>query len=229
MPVYRLPEDRIIFPDPSLAEENGFLAVGGDLSVERLLLAYGHGIFPWYNPGEEICWWCPKERWVIRPAEIHISHSMRKFMRHHEISAQLNRDFAATMHRCRTKREGPDGPGTWISDEMEEAYLRLHKEGYAMSLEAVLDGEIAGGLYGVAAGRIFCGESMYSDRENGSKVALILLARILERLGFALIDCQLHTDHLESMGAVKISREEYQRILEDLPETEGDRQGLRKD
>ena len=137
MPVYMLDKDTISFPHPTLARRDGLLAVGGDLSVERLLLAYTHGIFPWFEPGEEILWWCPKERFVIFPEEIHISRSMKKYTRSHELKVVLNRDFADTMHRCRIKREFAEG--TWISDEMEEAYLRLHKEGYALSLEVFED------------------------------------------------------------------------------------------
>lgn len=218
MPVFRLTEDEISFPGPTLAEPGGLLAVGGDLSVERLLLAYTHGIFPWYDPGEEILWWCPKERFVIFPGEIHVSHSMRKYMKKHDIRVQLNRDFADTMHRCRVKREFEEG--TWISDEMEEAYLNLHKAGYAASVEAYEDGVLAGGLYGVTVGRCFFGESMFSERENGSKLALIAFARFLEQHEYLFIDCQFRTEHLESMGGRFISWEEYDRLL-----AEGTRNG----
>ena len=205
MPVYRLNEN-VIFPDPVLAREDGLLAVGGDLSRERLLLAYAHGIFPWYEPGDEILWWCPKERFVIFPREIHVSRSMNKYMKKHDLRFQLNRDFGDTMHRCRVKREFAEG--TWISDEMEEAYGLLHQAGYAASLEAYQDGQLAGGLYGVVLGRCFFGESMFSEMENGSKLALIALARLLEQRGFLFIDCQFHTEHLESMGGRYISWEE---------------------
>ena len=167
MPVYRLNEGEITFPNPMYARRDGLLAVGGDLSVERLLLAYTHGIFPWYDPGEEILWWCPRERFVIFPEEIHISHSMRKYWKKHKLRLVLNRDFADTMHRCRMKREFKEG--TWISDEMEAAYCRLFQAGYAVSVEVSEDGELAGGLYGVSIGRCFFGESMFSERENGSK------------------------------------------------------------
>ena len=218
MPVFRLTEDEISFPGPTLAEPGGLLAVGGDLSVERLLLAYTHGIFPWYDPGEEILWWCPKERFVIFPGEIHVSHSMRKYMKKHDIRVQLNRDFANTMHRCRVKREFAEG--TWISDEMEEAYLNLHKAGYAASVEAYEDGVLAGGLYGVTVGRCFFGESMFSEKENGSKLALIAFARFLEQHEYLFIDCQFRTEHLESMGGRFISWEEYDRLL-----AEGTRNG----
>ncbi len=213
MPVFRLDGDRIEFPHPTLARADGLLAVGGDLCVERLLLAYTHGIFPWYNPGEEILWWCPKERFVIFPEEIHVSRSMRKYMKKHSLKVVLNRDFADTMHRCRIKREFNDG--TWITDEMEEAYSKLHKEGYAVSVEVYEDEMLAGGLYGVSIGRCFFGESMYSDKENGSKTALIAFAQLLEQQEFLFIDCQFHTEHLEQMGGRYISWETYDKMLQE--------------
>ncbi len=213
MPVFRLDGDRIEFPHPTLARADGLLAVGGDLCVERLLLAYTHGIFPWYNPGEEILWWCPKERFVIFPEEIHVSRSMRKYMKKHSLKVVLNRDFADTMHRCRIKREFDDG--TWITDEMEEAYSKLHKEGYAVSVEVYEDEMLAGGLYGVSIGRCFFGESMYSDKENGSKTALIAFAQLLEQQEFLFIDCQFHTEHLEQMGGRYISWETYDKMLQE--------------
>nr|WP_300663134.1 leucyl/phenylalanyl-tRNA--protein transferase [uncultured Acetatifactor sp.] len=213
MPVYRLREGEISFPNPIYARRDGLLAVGGDLSVERLLLAYTHGIFPWYDPGEEILWWCPRERFVIFPKEIHISRSMKKFSKRHEFRLALNRDFADTIHRCRVKREFAEG--TWITDEMEEAYCRLQEAGYAVSVEVFEDGELAGGLYGVSIGRCFFGESMFSEKENGSKMALIAWAQLLERSDFLLIDCQFHTEHLESMGGRYISWEEYDRMLQE--------------
>lgn len=211
MPVYRLKENEISFPLPELAQEDGLLAIGGDLSIERLVLAYSNGIFPWYNEGEPILWWCPKERFIIRPAEIHVSHSMNKFMKKHLISIRINRDFADTMHRCRVKREFAEG--TWITDDMEEAYGRLAEKNLALSVEAFIDGKLAGGLYGVSLGKCFFGESMFSDMENGSKIALIMLARILQQNDYVMIDCQFHTDHLESMGGVTISYEEYRKLL----------------
>ena len=211
MPVYRLNEKEIYFPSPAYARPDGLLAVGGDLCMERLLLAYTHGIFPWYNPGEEILWWCPRERFVIFPKEVHVSRSMKKYMKKHELKVMLNRDFADTVHRCRVKREFEEG--TWISDEMEEAYFRLHQAGYAVSVEVLEDGVLAGGLYGVSIGRCFFGESMFSERENGSKTALIAFARFLVQNRFLFIDCQFHTEHLESMGGRYISFEVYERML----------------
>lgn len=211
MPVFRLNEKEIAFPHPTLAREDGLLAVGGDLCVDRLLLAYSNGIFPWYNPGEEILWWCPKERFVIFPGEIHISRSMKKYMKKHVFRVVLNRDFADTMHRCRIKREFDEG--TWISDEMEEAYYHLHEQGFAVSVEVYEGDALAGGFYGVCIGKCFFGESMFSEKENGSKTALIAFAQLLEQQGFLFIDCQFHTGHLESMGGRYISWEEYDGLL----------------
>ena len=213
MPVYRLSKKEISFPDPVLAEENGLLAVGGDLSTERLLLAYLYGIFPWYEPGDEILWWCPKERFLIFPGEIHVSRSMKKYMNKHDSKICLNRDFRDTMHRCRMKREQEEG--TWITHEMEAAYYRMNQNGWAVSVEAFVDDELAGGLYGVSIGKCFFGESMFSERENGSKVALIALAKILEENGYLFIDCQFHTEHLESMGGRYVPWEEYNQMLEE--------------
>ncbi len=213
MPVFRLDPEKVVFPQPELAEENGLLAVGGDLSVERLLLAYTHGIFPWYNPGEEILWWCPRERFLIFPEEIHISRSMKKFFRRQELEIRLNRDFSDTMHRCRIKREFAEG--TWISDEMEEAYRELHKAGFAVSVEAFSHGELLGGLYGVAIGSCFFGESMFSEKENGSKAALIAFAHYLAERKFLFIDCQFHTEHLGRMGGKYVSWEQYHRMLQE--------------
>ncbi len=213
MPVFRLDENEISFPLPTLARDDGLLAIGGDLSLERLVLAYSNGIFPWYNEGEPILWWCPKERFIIRPSEVHISHSMRKFMKKHAIDFKLDRDFADTMHRCRIKREFKEG--TWITDAMEKAYCELFDKGLASCFEVYIDGELAGGLYGVRLGKCFFGESMYSEMENGSKLALILFSMLLEDNNFLMIDCQFHTDHLESMGGVRISWEEYRKLLDE--------------
>ena len=212
MPVFQLNDNEISFPLPTLADDDGLLAIGGDLSLERLVLAYSNGIFPWYNEGEPILWWCPKERFIIRPAELHVSHSLRKFMKKHEITIKQNRDFADTMHRCRVKREFNEG--TWITDDMEKAYKNLFDNKLAISIDAYIDGELAGGLYGVSLGKCFFGESMFSEMENGSKAALISLAQLLEENDFVMIDCQFHTDHLESMGGVTISYDEYMKLLE---------------
>ena len=224
MPVFQL-TDEVYFPNPREAEDDGLFAVGGDLSVDRLFLAYSNGIFPWFNEGDPIIWWCPKERYIIRPEKIHISHSMKKFFRKHQTEIKINRDFADTMHRCRLKREH-EKDGTWINDAMEEAYKRFHEYGFAVSVEAFCDGQLAGGLYGVMIGKCFFGESMFSEMENGSKIALIKLAQILEKVGSPMIDCQFHTDHLESMGGETISYDEYISLIrgsmEDYSKSEGE-------
>ena len=210
MPVFRLSKNSIDFPDPSLAESNGLLAIGGDLRVERLLAAYQNSIFPWYDEDSPILWWSPPERFIILPKDIHISHSMRKFFKKHDVKIEINRDFSDTMHHCRMVHKCE---GEWIIDEMEEAYGALHRAGYAIGVESFIDGKMAGGLYGVVIGKCFFGESMFTEIENGSKVALILLAKMLEEEGFIFIDCQFHTDHLESMGGITVNRNEYIKLL----------------
>ena len=211
MPFFFLDEDKIEFPDPKLAQRDGLLALGGDLCAERLILAYSKGIFPWYTEDEPIAWWCPHRRFIIRPEKIHVSHSLAKYIRRHDVRMVVNRDFPDTMHRCRMKRE--DAEGTWITDDMEAAYAEMNRRGFAMAVEAEVDGVSAGGLYGVTLGNNFFGESMYSDHENGSKLALVLLARDLKAKGARMIDCQFHTPHLESMGGERISYEEYVKLL----------------
>ena len=213
MAVYLLDED-IWFPPPAGAEEDGLLAVGGDLSAQRLLLAYSNGIFPWFNEDTEILWWCPKKRFVIFPKEIQISRSMKKFMKKTNLTVTMNRDFIRVIESCRKLRE--ENEGTWITDGMEHAYKALHELGYAASVE-VYDGEhLVGGLYGVVIGRCFFGESMFSLVPNASKLALICLAKRLQELGFYFIDCQFHTEHLERMGGRYISYEEYMQYMEGM-------------
>ncbi len=212
MAVFQLEENEIYFPKPDLGEEDGLLAIGGDLSVDRLLLAYSNGIFPWYNADTPIMWWCPMERFIIKPKDIHISKSLNKYMRQHNTHLLFNRDFSDTMHRCRMKRENEEG-GTWIHDDMEIAYKRLYNLGYALSVESFVDNRLAGGLYGVVFGKCFFGESMFTDITNGSKIALIGLASLLQDNDFVFIDCQFHTDHLESMGGIRISYSEYMNLL----------------
>ena len=209
MPVFMLLNNLHAFPPPELANENGLLAIGGDLCTRRLLNAYSIGVFPWYSEGEIIKWWCPKERFVIFPDNVHISRSMKKFIKSTSLKVKVNTDFAGVIHNCRMIREN----GTWITDEMEEAYINLYKAGYALSVE-VYDGKtLAGGLYGVAIGRCFFGESMFSKAANASKFALICLCKKLSLENFLFIDCQFHTEHLESMGGQFISWEEYKSLL----------------
>jgi leucyl/phenylalanyl-tRNA--protein transferase len=206
--IFRL-DDRLLFPDPSLAEEDGLLAVGGDLSTERLLLAYGNGIFPWYSDDDPILWYSPHERFVLYASELKVSKSMRQVLRSGKFTVTANTCFSDVVAACSSViREGQDG--TWITDDMKAAYANLHNEGYALSIEVWLDGKLVGGLYGVHAGDVFCGESMFSLVSNASKTALIWLCNTGK---YKLIDCQVYTEHLESMGARMIPREEYISVL----------------
>lgn len=211
MAIYRLPEE-IVFPNPELSEEDGLLAVGGDLSMERLLLAYSNGIFPWYNPGEEILWWCPKPRFILIPEEIKISKSMRKIIKKNKFKVTFNNDFESVISNCKGIRE-ESHEGTWITDEMKEAYINLHNHGYALSVETYENDELVGGLYGVIIGKCYFGESMFSKVSNASKIALITLAERLKELNFEFIDCQVYTEHLESMGAKMVPWEEFKNLL----------------
>ncbi|WP_297638728.1 leucyl/phenylalanyl-tRNA--protein transferase [uncultured Clostridium sp.] len=211
MPIYRLSEDEISFPMPELAEEDGLLAVGGDLKLERLLLAYENGIFPWYSHDEPILWWCPKERYIIRPENIKVSKSMKRRLNKEDFQVTVNKDFEGVITNCKELREVKEG--TWITEEMKEAYINLHKQGYALSVEVWQEENLVGGIYGVCFDRLFFGESMFSKIPSGSKIALIYLARFLEERNFKFIDCQFHTEHLESMGGEYISWEEYKELL----------------
>jgi leucyl/phenylalanyl-tRNA--protein transferase len=197
------------FPDPRTAEPDGLLAVGGDLEPERLLLAYSLGIFPWFNEDEFPMWFSPHRRFVLFPEKIKISRSMQQVMRSQKFSVTADKDFSAVVKNCaEAKRRGQGG--TWITNGMMEAYEKLHVMGHAHSVEVWEEGELAGGLYGIKMGKVFCGESMFSKKSNASKLALIHLAT---KLNYKLIDCQVFTAHLQSMGANHITREEYERFL----------------
>lgn len=200
--------------DKALLEPNGLLAAGGELSPEWLLAAYGRGIFPWYNASEPILWWSPDPRMVLRPADIRITRSLRQALRQQRFAVRCDTAFRQVMETCAEPRE--PGGGTWITPEMVEAYVRLHELGYAHSVETWHDGQLVGGLYGLALGRAFFGESMFSRMTNSSKVALAHLARHLERLGYAVIDCQMVTAHLASMGGHPLSRAAFALELESL-------------
>ena len=206
--VFRL-NRALIFPYPALADEDGLLAVGGDLTAERLMLAYQNGIFPWYSEGEPILWYSPHDRFVIFPDEVKISHSMKQIIRSGKYEVTWNKDFSEVINQCsQIKRKGQIG--TWITQDMIDAYISLHKKGIAHSIE-VWDGyKLIGGLYGVEIGSVFCGESMFSLEPNSSKLALIYLC---QNKGFKLIDCQLHNTHLESMGGRFIDRKTYMAFL----------------
>lgn len=207
--VFSLLEDEIIFPYPALADPDGLLAIGGDLSIARLTLAYQNGIFPWYSEGEPILWYSPHERCVIFPDRIKISKSMHKVLQSGLFKVTTDQAFAKVIQSCaRTPRVGQDG--TWITDDMQAAYIRLHKKGIAHSIEVWQQDQLVGGLYGIVVNRVFCGESMFSHVSNASKTALVYLAKEMD---FELIDCQLPNDHLMSLGAEMISRATYLALL----------------
>jgi leucyl/phenylalanyl-tRNA--protein transferase len=212
MPVYRLP-DRISFPPIDHAAKGGLLAVGGDLSPERLLSAYREGIFPWYSQGEPFLWWSPDPRFVLFPEELRISRSMRQFLKKKFLRITFDQAFREVIAACRKPRPGQDG--TWITHEMQEAYVALHDLGYAHSVEAWQEGTLVGGLYGVSLGLVFFGESMFSIRANASKAALITLVSCLQKAHFDLIDCQVETPHLGSLGARFIPRREFCVLLKE--------------
>jgi leucyl/phenylalanyl-tRNA---protein transferase len=201
-----------LFPDIEHADDEGLLAYGGCLEPEYLIEAYGHGIFPWFSEGDPILWWSPNPRMVLFPAELKISKSLRSRLNRGEFTLSADRAFAEVIRECAAVARGDD-KGTWITTEMIEAYERLHVLGIAHSIEAWKDGELAGGLYGIAIGRMFFGESMFHRRTDASKAALAHLCQIMIDHDFALIDAQLHTTHLESLGARLIPRGDYLDIL----------------
>ena len=203
-------DERLIFPNPELAEPDGLLAIGGDLSLERLRLAYESGVFPWYSDETPILWYAPHERFVLYPDELIISGSMKRFLRKGLFKVTMDTCFAEVIDACSTvEREGQDG--TWITDDMKNAYIKLHREGYARSIEVWQHDKLVGGMYGVPVGNIFCGESMFSKVTNASKTALIHLC---QSGLYDLIDCQVYTDHLASMGARMISQKDYMLLLQ---------------
>jgi leucyl/phenylalanyl-tRNA--protein transferase len=203
------------FPNPSEADSDGLLAVGGDLTSERLLLAYNSGIFPWYENDQPILWWSPDIRMVLYPKKLKVSKSLQKLINRETYKVTFNTAFSEVIKNCSSiKREGQRG--TWITEDMERAYFDLHKQGHAMSVEVWRDKKLVGGLYGINLPhkKIFCGESMFSLESNASKVAFFYLVSELENRGYKLIDCQLYTAHLESLGAEEISRKEFLQILD---------------
>jgi len=211
----RLP-DATSFPpvEAALRDPNGLLAMGGDLSLERLLDAYRHGIFPWFSPGEPILWWSPDPRMVLEPDQIRVTRSLAKRIRNGGFELRVDSAFAEVMRACAMPRE--DDAGTWISPAMVAAYTRLFDAGYAHSVETWHEGVLVGGLYGVAIGRMFFGESMFSRMPDASKVALVRLARQLRQWGFGMIDCQMETAHLASLGARTMPRVVFTARLEEL-------------
>ena len=214
MAVFQL-DNELWFPDPHLGEDDGLVAVGGDLSVDRLLLAYSNGFFPWYSfsHNKEPLWFCPLQRFVIFPNEIHVSHSMQQLLKKYELKPTINKDFDGVIRGCATAQNRNKEDGAWLGPNIIEAYTELHRQGFAASVEVWKDEQLVGGLYGVNLGTAFFGESMFSLVPNASKVALIHLARMFEIFGGVLIDCQFETPHLRSMGGRYISYEEYLRLI----------------
>jgi leucyl/phenylalanyl-tRNA--protein transferase len=211
MPVFQLPDD-ILFPDPSLAEPDGLLAVGGDLSPERLLSAYKNGIFPWYSEHEPILWWSPDPRLVLFPQKLKVSHSLKQKIKKCVFSVRMDSDFVQVISAC-AETERDHEKGTWITDEMKAAYIELHRIGYAHSVECYFDGKLAGGLYGVSLGKAFFGESMFHMMTDTSKIALYYLVEKAKEFDFLFIDSQVETEHLISLGAELISRKKYLKLL----------------
>ena len=198
----------------ALAEPNGLLAAGGELSAARLIEAYRNGIFPWFNHGQPILWWSPDPRMVLIPRELKVARSLGKILRNRDYEVRADTDFRQVISACAAPRATQDG--TWISAEMIAAYGALHERGIAHSIETWIDGELAGGLYGVAIGRMFYGESMFARVPDASKIALVHLVRELQRRDFGMVDCQMHTRHLASFGAREIPRADFMRKLQEL-------------
>jgi len=217
VPVYRIPDDAHVFPRPDLADPEGLLGVGGDLDPDRVLLAYQLGIFPWYSKGQPILWWSPDPRMVLWIDELHVPRSLGKIVRRHDYALTADTAFGDVIDACaRAKR--PKQPGTWITADMRAAYVGLHQRGHAHSIEAWKDGALVGGLYGVQVGRVFCGESMFARAPDASKVAFVTLCAQLARWGVPLVDCQMHTSHLQRFGAREIPRSDYLSALNALRE-----------
>lgn len=207
-------DKELVFPPVHLAEPDGLLAIGGDLSTERLLLAYRNGIFPWYE-GDHILWWCPDPRFVLLPSELKVSKSMAQLLKRQTFEFTINKAFPEVIGNCKTiSRRGQNG--TWITEEIREAYTRLHRQGIAHSAEVWSNGEMAGGLYGIRMGNMFFGESMFSKVSNASKYAFISYVQQLMTENVQLIDCQVYTEHLESLGARMMSRQVFLQMLKKL-------------
>jgi leucyl/phenylalanyl-tRNA--protein transferase len=222
MPVFRL-IDKPVFPSPRLASADGLLAVGGDLSQERLLCAYSMGIFPWYEEDQPILWWSPDPRLILVPDELRISRSLRKTINQEIFDVTYDTAFDEVIENC-AKVHSSNAGSTWITEDMKRAYLRLHQSGFAHSVEVKYEGELAGGLYGVALGGAFFGESMFHLKTNASKIALVTLVQTLAASNFSLIDCQVTTQHLKSLGAREVPRSEFMAMLKkalELPTRRG--------
>lgn len=210
-----LKRDTLTFPPltKAMREPNGLLAAGGDLSADRLVQAYRHGCFPWFSEGQPILWWSPDPRTVLFPEELHVSRSLAKLLRQQRYQVSFDRDFEAVIQACAAPRR--DADGTWITDDMQNAYTELHNRGHAHSVEVWDNGKLVGGLYGLAMGQLFFGESMFSRADNASKFGFVTLVKQLQAWGFVLIDCQMATRHLESLGARSIPRQQFADYLRD--------------
>lgn len=224
MPIYMLKDEVYDFPPVNQATQDGLLAIGGDLSPERLLLAYSQGIFPWYNAGEPILWWSLDPRMVMKPTDIKVTKSLWKTIESNKFSCSFDADFESVIRSCATVRrdnndgstEDDDEPATWISEDMIHAYCELHELGFAHSVETYIENDLVGGLYGVSIGKVFCGESMFHTKTDASKVAFYYLCDFLKRNGFELIDAQQETGHLKRLGAAPIPRKEFIKTLKSL-------------
>jgi leucyl/phenylalanyl-tRNA--protein transferase len=210
-------DENLIFPPPHYADEEGILAIGGDLRVERLLLAYRNGIFPWFEEDEVIIWWSPNPRMVLYPSKLRVSKSMNKIIKQQTFRVSFDEAFVEVIENCQSIFR-PDQGSTWITQQMKSSYIDLHKQGIAHSVEVWEGNELVGGLYGVNIGQVFCGESMFSKKSNTSKLAFIYLTRKLESKGYHMLDCQVYTEHLESLGAEEIPRHQF---LQELKEYRG--------
>lgn len=220
-PYWLDPNVKDVFPDVSeaLLEPNGLLAIGGDLSVERLLAAYRHGIFPWYSRGQPILWWSPQPRAILRLSALKVSRSLRKSLKRGDYQVRFDTAFEDVIRQCAKPRQ--DGLGTWITEEMHKAYVRLHKLGHAHSVEVWHEDQLIGGLYGVSIGKVFFGESMFSRRSDTSKIAFVYLVRQLAKWTYALVDCQVYSEHLGSLGAECIQREKFIDYLDNYCDKPG--------
>jgi leucyl/phenylalanyl-tRNA--protein transferase len=213
VPVYQIPDEQIIFPHPSKANSDGLLGIGGKLEPERILLAYQNGIFPWYSFDEPVMWWCLTPRLILFPEKIHLSKSMNRYIQQNNFHFSFDTHFESVMLQCKTINR-KDQNGSWIHEDVLNAFIKLHQMGIAHSIEIWEENELIGGTYGLAIGKMFCGESMFSKKSNASKFALIQLSRFLISQNFDFIDCQQDTPHLRSMGAELISKKIFFEMLE---------------
>lgn len=210
MPVFQIPQhsDNWFPPEDAFDPGQDIVAVGGTITAARLWAAYQRGIFPWFNPGEEVLWWCPSHRMVLRPAEVHISRSTRNLLNQQRFEIHFNKDFRGVINMCqKIKRRGQRG--TWLTDDIKESFIHLHENGRAHCVAAYHDGKLVGGLYGISVGAIFTGESMFSEMSNAGKISFIHLCRRLEHLGYQWVDCQVYNPYLDSLGAYEIPRREF--------------------